>query len=333
MTSSSRRQKFTHTAGRVINNTVSLFTHLPPSHSLSLTLSLVSPSPLPHSFPAEPTVARIRRVANVLPNSLGDHSQSLVTLPNCGAFSNRRCGRKLANGNNRSPATVRFATRALARDSISRTRGDAVPCDRLARTENGTHRERRSEQACLPACLIACLLACLRACLPACLPRSVNSPRPPRCLSREWPVYMLTLCLRVFLPLPNLAGSRLPPLSRPGTDDPRSFPSSSRALYHSPSLSVSLDVSCLSLSRRFSLLPSRLPVSLSPLSFSLSVATRVFAMPNKARFTPPRRWNYRPVRKIDEGSCDPRSIYRIKLEIWINYNNFILLSRNLSAAV
>lgn len=82
--------------------------------------------------------------------------------------------------------------------------------------------ERRSELT--QACALACLPAGLPACLPpACLPRSAaNSPRPPRCLSREWPVYMLTLCLRVSLPLPSRPSSPTP-LSQPGTDDPQ-FP-------------------------------------------------------------------------------------------------------------
>lgn len=40
----------------------------------------------------------------------------------------------------------------------------------------------------------------------------MNSPRPPRCLSREWPVYMLTLCLRV---------SSVSPPHPPLTHDPR----------------------------------------------------------------------------------------------------------------
>lgn len=165
-----------------------------------------------------------------------------------------------------------------ARDLISRTRvDDAARYSRIVpertRTENGAHNDASERtRACLPVCLTpASCLACL-ACLPACLPRSAaNSPRPPRCLSREWPVYMLTLCLRVFRPLPSRAGPRLPPLSRPGTAQ---FPL----------------LCALSFSFFVSVIDDLVPFSFtSSASFSLSVTTRVFAMPNKARFTLPCR--------------------------------------------
>lgn len=72
--------------------------------------------------------------------------------------------------------------RANTRDR-SRTDG---PTDGNEAHTNANQRERTSERTYEQA--------------RAWLPRSVNSPRPPRCLSREWPVYMLTLCLRVLYP-------------------------------------------------------------------------------------------------------------------------------------
>lgn len=153
-----------------------------------------------------------------------------------------------------------------ARFDKSNTRSDTAPMNRQACTENGAHSDEAiGAQACLPACLPA---SCLP---PACLPRSAaNSPRPPRCLSREWPVYMLTLCLRVSLPLPN---PRLPPLSRPGTDDPRNSLSLC-TLSFSFFVRIIDGLLCRSLS-----LPSSLSHSICLFLF---IVMRIFAVSNKA---------------------------------------------------
>lgn len=166
---------------------------------------MLSTKPLSLSFlwlartflaPAEPTRARA---------DSPERSRSHAASPRISARFRIAAADGNLRGHNRSPFDSR---RARARFDKSNTRR----CGAVRQTgaDGKRNARRRSEQA-WPL-------------------RSVNSPRPPRCLSREWPVYMLTLCLRVSLPLPSLAGSRLPPLSRPGTDDPRLSPRPPRSI-------------------------------------------------------------------------------------------------------
>lgn len=176
-----------------------------------------------------------------------------TSLPNFGGFSNHRRHRRRCRRGGRGRRYNRSAGSPLAdrsaRDLISRTRAE-TQCVKLRLVGAGAHEkrsaQRRSER------VYASLLACLPDCLtPAsCLPVSFGGEQPAasRCLSREWPVYMLTLCLRVFRPLPSRASPRDSHPSRGLA--PRSSLSSP---YHSPSSSVSLTVSSLSLSPCLSL--------------------------------------------------------------------------------
>lgn len=188
----SSHQQFTCFAQRAINKRTKLlrsllsFSHTFPRFFLSISLSL------PRFTDQVDPSSRSERPRSTLASLTSEFSAGFRSASAAAAVARRtRADTRLSGGYDLKGRRARF--------NKSNTTDRQM---KHARTENGaTKRARANTSLLLPVCLPACLPACLP---PAWLPRSAaNSPRPPRCLSREWPVYMLTLCLRVSLPLPS----------------------------------------------------------------------------------------------------------------------------------
>lgn len=163
-----------------------------------------------------------------------------TSIPNFDGFSNRRhSSRSKIPRRLRSSDDSRIRTIRGARDLISQTRGVIRHrwTDRRAqKTEHTATKRSEHKPACLPACLPP---ACL---LPACLVRR-RTARGPHVVCLASGLFTCWLSVYAF-PSPSRTRDSHP--SRGLALTTRAIPSPS-ALYHSPSLFVSLMVSCAAL--------------------------------------------------------------------------------------
>lgn len=163
-----------------------------------------------------------------------------TSIPNFDGFSNRRhSSRSKIPRRLRSSDDSRIRTIRGARDLISQTRGVIRHrwTDRRAqKTERTATKRSEHKPACLPACLPP---ACL---LPACLVRR-RTARGPHVVCLASGLFTCWLSVYAF-PSPSRTRDSHP--SRGLALTTRAIPSPS-ALYHSPSLFVSLMVSCAAL--------------------------------------------------------------------------------------
>lgn len=183
-----------------------------------------------------------------------------------GGFSKRQ-RRSRSEEPARIVGRLRFKRPACARDLISRTRRPADDATNGTRThgkrsDEASTSEHKPSLACLPAGLPACLL-------PGCLVRR-RTARGPHVVCLASGLFTCWLSVYAF---PSLfrADRRLPPLSRPGTDDPH-FPlpcALSFSFFVGTYSCIFLFLTCL---------PSLF------LSLSFDVCPPVFTVPNKARF-------------------------------------------------